>query len=66
MQFLPEKLSLKSAKELYEYCQKAEQDYRHLISGRYTGSRHLVVGTLGPSILCLVDTTESRHLVSGR
>lgn len=33
MQFLPEKINLKSAKELFEYCQKAEQDHRHLISG---------------------------------
>ncbi|XP_053393187.1 disks large homolog 5-like isoform X2 [Mercenaria mercenaria] len=37
VQFLPEKLSLKSAKELFEYCQKAEQDYRHLISATIQG-----------------------------
>ena len=34
VQFLPEKLSQKSAKELFDYCQKAEQDYKHLISGK--------------------------------
>ena len=33
MQFLPEKMSNKSAKDLFDYCQKAEQDYRHLLSG---------------------------------
>ncbi|XP_060579959.1 disks large homolog 5-like isoform X2 [Ruditapes philippinarum] len=37
VQFLPEKLGLKSAKELFEYCQKAEQDYRHLISATIQG-----------------------------
>ncbi|KAL4239354.1 Disks large 5 [Mactra antiquata] len=37
VQFLPEKLSLKSAKELYEYCQKAEQEFRHLISATIQG-----------------------------
>jgi len=37
LQYLPEKLSLKSSKELYEYCQRAEQDYRPLITG--TGQR---------------------------
>ena len=35
MQFLPEKISNKSAKELFEYCQKAEQDYRQLLSGKH-------------------------------
>ena len=34
MQFLQEKISNKSAKELFDYCQKAEQDYRHFLSGR--------------------------------
>ena len=34
VQFLQEKISNKSAKELFDYCQKAEQDYRHFLSGR--------------------------------
>ena len=38
MQFLHEKISNKSAKELFDYCQKAEQDYRHLLSGNYLRS----------------------------
>lgn len=37
VQFLPDKLSMKSAKEVFEYCQKAEQDYRHLISATIQG-----------------------------
>lgn len=37
VQFLSEKLSMKVAKEQYEYCQKAEQDYRHLISATIQG-----------------------------
>ena len=36
VQFLPEKMSNKSAKDLFDYCQKAEQDYRHLLSGSYS------------------------------
>ena len=38
VQFLHEKISNKSAKELFDYCQKAEQDYRHLLSGNYLAS----------------------------
>ncbi|XP_052768658.1 disks large homolog 5-like isoform X2 [Mya arenaria] len=37
VQFLPEKLSIKSSKELYEYCLKAEQDYRPLITATIQG-----------------------------
>ncbi|XP_052266355.1 disks large homolog 5-like isoform X3 [Dreissena polymorpha] len=37
VQFLPEKLTIKASKELYEYFLKAEQDYRHLISATIQG-----------------------------
>ncbi|KAL3877008.1 hypothetical protein ACJMK2_034768 [Sinanodonta woodiana] len=37
VQFMPEKLSNKSAKDLFEYCQRTEQDYRHLFSATIQG-----------------------------